>query len=544
MKSNKATYTLIFIVSAIILLANLSIIPINIMEARNFITAREMVEDGNWLLTTMNGMPRYEKPPLPTWITAAFGFVLDFETTTFLRLPSAIITMIMVFYIYKFSLKLNLSKKSSLNNALILITSFYIYFAGRDNQWDIYCHSFMIVSIYYLWNLLQSDSKPLKNTLLGGIFLAFSILSKGPISLYALLLPFIIAYGFTYKFNLRNKQVNKSILIYIIIGVIIGSSWSIYIHFKDPEPLAAMTKIETSRWISDYNSKPFYYYWDFFLQSGIWSISSLISLQYFYLKNKVSNKKAYTFTLLWTVSSLILLSIIPEKKVRYLLPTLIPLALNTGFFIEYLINGKKNKKDRILGMFNFILLGIVGVLYPLVLFLGFYEKISSQLNWAIISSLFMFFTGCLIIYFSLKKNFKQGFYTLIAYQCIIMVFVFPLAKSFTHNTNFKSAKDLRTLIKTNIELYSYKYMTPEIVWDYGKKIPTITDDGLKEMLPHMKDKHIGLICIPQEIKHLQKEYGNKFNVKKVSYIDLNIVSPDNENYNDRLYKTFVIMYQK
>ena len=43
---------------------------INIMEARNFITAREMVNDGNWLLTTINGLPRYEKPPLPTWLTA------------------------------------------------------------------------------------------------------------------------------------------------------------------------------------------------------------------------------------------------------------------------------------------------------------------------------------------------------------------------------------------------------------------------------------------------------------------------------------------
>lgn len=44
-------------------------LPVSIMEARNFITAREMITDGNWLLTTMNGLPRYEKPPLPTWLT-------------------------------------------------------------------------------------------------------------------------------------------------------------------------------------------------------------------------------------------------------------------------------------------------------------------------------------------------------------------------------------------------------------------------------------------------------------------------------------------
>ena len=42
----------------------------DIMESRNIITAREMVYDHNWLVPTMNGELRLEKPPLPTWIAA------------------------------------------------------------------------------------------------------------------------------------------------------------------------------------------------------------------------------------------------------------------------------------------------------------------------------------------------------------------------------------------------------------------------------------------------------------------------------------------
>ncbi|HIC30747.1 MAG TPA: glycosyltransferase, partial [Flavobacteriaceae bacterium] len=38
----------------IMLLPNLDSIQVTIMEARNFITAREMITDNNWLLTTMN----------------------------------------------------------------------------------------------------------------------------------------------------------------------------------------------------------------------------------------------------------------------------------------------------------------------------------------------------------------------------------------------------------------------------------------------------------------------------------------------------------
>ena len=45
---------------AIMLMPNINSLGVTIMEARNFITAREMVSDSNWLLTTMNGEARYQ----------------------------------------------------------------------------------------------------------------------------------------------------------------------------------------------------------------------------------------------------------------------------------------------------------------------------------------------------------------------------------------------------------------------------------------------------------------------------------------------------
>ena len=63
-------------------------IPVSIMEARNFISAREMLTDDNWILTTMNGEARYEKPPLPTWITAIFGYLFGIKSVLALRWPA------------------------------------------------------------------------------------------------------------------------------------------------------------------------------------------------------------------------------------------------------------------------------------------------------------------------------------------------------------------------------------------------------------------------------------------------------------------------
>ena len=68
-------FPLLIGLGSLIFLSNLDALFVNIMEARNFITAREMLTHDNWIFTTMNELPRYEKPPLPTWLTAISAWI-------------------------------------------------------------------------------------------------------------------------------------------------------------------------------------------------------------------------------------------------------------------------------------------------------------------------------------------------------------------------------------------------------------------------------------------------------------------------------------
>ena len=67
-------------VVGVLLLPYLGVLEVTIMEARNFISAREMITDNQWILTTMNGEPRYQKPPFPTWLTAMSGMLFGFKS--------------------------------------------------------------------------------------------------------------------------------------------------------------------------------------------------------------------------------------------------------------------------------------------------------------------------------------------------------------------------------------------------------------------------------------------------------------------------------
>jgi 4-amino-4-deoxy-L-arabinose transferase-like glycosyltransferase len=99
------------------------------MEARNLISAREMVNDGHWIFTTLNNMPRYEKPPLPTWITAFFMLIGGMHNMFWLRLPVVLVTLLLVYFFYRTGKEIQLKNNHPFHAGLVLITSFYIFFS-------------------------------------------------------------------------------------------------------------------------------------------------------------------------------------------------------------------------------------------------------------------------------------------------------------------------------------------------------------------------------------------------------------------------------
>lgn len=508
-------YELILVVlTSILLFSGLNKIEVNIMEARNFTTAREMVQNKEYLLTTLNGEPRYQKPPLPTWLTALSGSLLGFDSLFALRLPVVLITFLLVFTLYFLSKRMGLTPVNSFNNSLILITSFYIFFAGRDNQWDMYTHSFMLVSIFFLWKLLRENKNQTTNSLLSGLFLGFSILSKGPVSLYALFLPFIISYIVVYKIPFKEKW--KYLLLMLISGLAIGLSWFVYVRLNDPEYFRIIATREAANW-KNYEVKPFYYYWNFFIQSGLWTIPALIALIYPYLKTRVANIKEYKFSLIWTVSSVILLSLIPEKKVRYLVPTLIPMALTTGFYINYLINNfgrSTTKRENIVVYISFGIIALIGIAYPFAMLFVLKELVVDYLFIYITSSILLLVCTYIIATGLVQKEFGKILYTSIAVFTIAVVSILPISTKLFTNPNYATTTKVQELEKRKgIKTYSLSDIAPEIVWNFGKQIPRLNSEQ------YPSENSFGLLLDASDSSKLRTFFPN-YTTKKLYRINM------------------------
>ncbi|WP_233098810.1 ArnT family glycosyltransferase [Aureibaculum flavum] len=529
--------------TAIMLIPNLDVIDVSIMEARNFITAREMVNDGNWFLTTMNGVPRYQKPPLPTWLAAFSGILFGIKSVFALRLPSIMFVMLVAIGIFKISQLLVLDTKQSLQNSFIAITSFYIIGITIEEPWDIFAHGFMCYAIYQLFLLFEKEKEYWKHAIIAGCFIGFSIVSKGPVSLYALMLPFLLAYGFTYKFKHFKAKVLPYLSV-ILLALILGGRWYLYIRLQDVDTFNAIAENETNNW-SSYNVKPFYYYWSFFTQSGIWTIIAFISLLYPYLKSRVNHLKAYQFSLGWTLLAVVLLSIIPEKKSRYLMPMLIPLAINIGFYIDYLMRCFKtmtDKRETFPVYFNFGLIASIGVTFPVLAYFFLKDNISNHWFTYIFASIVLFTLSVLIVFYLKRKNINMVFRFTVLFFASILLTALPLAQSFK-NRSYNSISDLKTEAeRQGFKIYGNNYISPEMIWYFGGKIPFISlDEGIDKLPIEHK---FGLLTTEPIDEQVLLNLGSSFMIHKITTYNLNRVSEKSKKYKNRLLNVYYIFERR
>ncbi|MCK0147550.1 glycosyltransferase family 39 protein [Arenibacter sp. F26102] len=536
----------IFIAGISIFLFQLNVIPVTIMEARNFITAREMITEGNWLLTTMNELPRYEKPPLPSWITAIFGWIFGFENIAGLRLPTMLMAIFLGYIGYIFSLQLLNNKGHALINALILLSSFYIIVITIEAPWDIYTHGFMLTGIYFLYHFFKLPENKWKNSLLAAIFIGLSFMSKGPVSLYGLLLPFLLAYGFVFKY--KGFRVNKKffpLVAMLVLAGIIGLWWFLYVRLADPNAFLAITKKETANW-SSYNVRPFYYYWSFFIQSGIWTIPALISLIYPYLKDRVSDKKSYLFTFLWTIFSVILLSIIPEKKARYLVPVLIPLALNTGFYMEYVISNFKSsfvRKEKIPVYFHFGLIGLIDIAFPFVAYFILKDGLGDFWGYYTLSSVVLFTIGILLFLQLRKKQLFTCFMLTIALVATIKTLALPLSGAMEKNSHYNSISQLNSnMLQEGVPTFCFGEIAPEMIWDYGTAIPVLKGE---EEIIIPAGKKFGVLVIPVEENEFKRIFDPEYRLTLKTVYDLNYnADPGTKGHKNRLISNLYIVEKR
>lgn len=439
------------------LLSGIGTYSVDIMESRNFITAREMYLYNNWIIPTLNGKIRLEKPPIPTWITAGIMKLFHNDwNESLLRIPVIIMMILLIIYSYKFIKLMTNDKKKAEKAAYVTATTFMIIKISGRNTWDIYTYVFMFAAIYYIVKNFRDSS--FKTVAKGGIFLSLSFLSKGPVAIYGMLIPFLISYKIIYKRKILKKSLNI-----FIVGIILSSIWPIYLCYHNEALIMNVFLKEVGTWTTKH-IKSYFFYLDYFIFMGVWFIFSIFV--YF-----VKKDKEIRFFNLWTLLTVFFLSMIKMKKERYGLPIYIISANSIGIYISYLMDKNEDNLKKIeknLLKIQKIFLNII-IIFSLIILCWDFIKYGKRMN---MLYLIMFLGG--LFYFNLKGSKNKIIYM----SGIVMLFfncsVVKTIENRVRKNYSKEYPNLESLQKTKLKynIYSDEIVMDD-VWNVGNEIKKI-----------------------------------------------------------------------
>ena len=528
---NKEGWVLLVVCIITFFINNPVIVP-DIMESRNIITAREMVYDGNWMVPTMNGDLRLEKPPLPTWITA-LAEIISPDNVGLQRGMAGLAAIMLTVFFYLSATRIIQNKRFALLSTLILCTCYNIILMGRTASWDIYCHAFMMGAIYYLIRALSGKSASWGHFIAAGIFMGLSFMSKGPVSFYALLLPFLLAYCYYYRPVMKGKW--PAFITMIVVCLLISSWWYIFIYLFHGDAMAYVADKESSSWLNR-NVRPWYYYWSFFLETGVWSLL-LLSAIFLPAWSKIDRKKKeYLFPLIWMFLTVVLLSLLPEKKNRYLLPVLISASYTMGYLVlswsERLKTSHYPKADKIIFRINAWLITVVVALLPVAAFIFVYREGYVSFPVYLSLSVIILLIAVYLANTAIKLQPVKLVYGVLALFLVAECFMLPLLKNIINNPDMKSVAGTREIQELNGIPFYHNEADPlriELVYAANRKIRPLDvsdPDSIEAVLP------CAILTHKPVAEELPSQLWEKVDTVYIGHFDDNRRPRNNRRYSD------------
>ncbi|MBI3828743.1 MAG: glycosyltransferase family 39 protein [Planctomycetes bacterium] len=329
-------------------------------EARVAVVAREMLRTGDWLIPHLGGETRFNKPPLPYWMSAAAakalgpdpgGRLVSEQANT---LPAAICGALCVFMLMAFACRV-FGRAAGLWTGLILGLSALYASWSHQGSGEIPLTFFTAAALLCAaW--LACAPRPGVFCALGlGLALGLAMLCKGHI-------PLLLVLGALLVEAVRRRRFSAhKVLLFILalaMATVVVLPWLAALHARAPEALAVMQAeilspaTSTGHRQSDW---PLFYLYQ--LPSGLmpWSIVLIFIWPLACSRHKCARKESRRSEpladmlerfLVWAaVVAFIGFELVRKEQDYYLLPLFPPLALGAAVAVSRLSRPGGNAEE-------------------------------------------------------------------------------------------------------------------------------------------------------------------------------------------------------
>jgi 4-amino-4-deoxy-L-arabinose transferase-like glycosyltransferase len=306
-------------------------------EGRYTQSAREMRRSGDFLVPTLRGEPRLNKPPLLYWLIAAGQETLG-ENEFTARLPSAICGVLISLLVFTIARRLA-GHQAGFFAALVYATSGYGLGMGRlahPESLLVLGVTGAVVCFYLAW---REGFEHRRTVVFMWLFAGLGFMGKGP---HAILLPALIAFVFL----LLRKDLKATKRLMLVRGLLVAIApvaiWGGITVATEGRWVAEMWLDETVGRVSgarSYHPEPFWFFAPKLLAGfAPWTLWLPLTVAVFRRKN--DRPAGGLFLLVWAAVPFLFFSASANKAAAYMLSVIPPLAVATGIGLARLAAGR------------------------------------------------------------------------------------------------------------------------------------------------------------------------------------------------------------
>lgn len=480
--SNKGKISIVACVLLIAALTACSTISIRGMENHEClvsITAREMLENNDWVMPTCNAVVRLEKTPLSYWLVAATAKITGHLDEVTARLPSVIFAVLSAAAVLYF-VNSWLGFRIAIISTLIWATSFSYIKYSHTARPEMILTFFITLCFLTFYSAVNQTArkKQIIYMLLFWISFALAMLAKGPAPLPLISIPLFVYIAVSRQWKILPKLLPVAGLI-IFLAIVLP--WPLAIAQAVEWDLVVWKHNFFDRFFGKYASgkHPFYFYLPLiFSFASPWFafVPAALTAPFYRVWDK--KRKVMLFLWLWFVADLVFMSISGGKRKHYILPIMPAMAILIGIVIEDMIFTRKAFTQKFAKNFLIYHAAFVIILAAAAVIYAAVARPDFLIEAGLLSAIALTITFTTLIFFAKSKP-ALASATIFAGYCILTVGYLNLSAPFDNNNYTRSfALDILDKVGPAENLVGYNYVSKRVIHYFGRSIPVITDKAL------------------------------------------------------------------
>jgi 4-amino-4-deoxy-L-arabinose transferase-like glycosyltransferase len=463
--------------AAVVAFWTLSAGALNNHECLVSVTAREMLQTGDWILPRFNGEIRLQKTPLCYWLVASVakltGKVDEFSS----RLPSACFAVLSAGAILYFATQWLGIAIGVLSTAVWVSSLAYVRYS-HDARPEMALCSLVAISMLSFYSAMQTQSKRHRVLYMLVFWLSFALamLAKGPAPL-AMVLPPLFFYFLIFR---QWSKINDTLpVIGLVLFLLIVLPWPVIVAAKAPQGWEIWKREFVDRFMGEYSTghKPFWYYLQvIFLFAAPFSAFVLYAVVSPFKAAWEKKRPMMWYLWLWFIVQIVVMSISGGKRQHYILPAFPAFSILAGICLydmifELKVFKPKEVKILFVGHIIALVAASAGLLYWV------FAKMPS-LTWPAvhIAMMLVIALGLVAFLFARKKKVSATVFLFAGYCAVLLAaFVYFINPLDYNNPSRSFSSAIGKIVPAGQELIAYNDVSARTIHYAGRTIPEIHD---------------------------------------------------------------------